>query len=79
MATTKSWIKKKADVLVGGGRGGMYTFYLESRKAKSWVKKNVDVPKYAWLTTNAFAMDDGRLAYELYRGMLGAGLKCVDA
>lgn len=57
--------------------GGIYMFTPLSDGAKTWVQDNVHTDPWQW-TGPSFVLDDGRLAYELYRGMLDAGFAVGD-
>jgi hypothetical protein len=57
--------------------GGLYIFAPLSRKARAWVRKHVALSDWQW-SGPTFVLDDGGMAYNLYRGMLDAGLTVGD-
>jgi len=57
--------------------GGMYLFAPLSQRARAWVRRNVALSDWQW-TGSTFVLDDGNMAYALYRGMLDAGLSVGD-
>ena len=56
---------------------GMFFITPISEAARKWVEDNVSTEPYQWVG-EAFVLDDSRMAYDIYQGMLAEGF-AVDA
>jgi hypothetical protein len=62
----------QVDVQISGGMG-FYKFNSLTRKARAWVKKNVNLESWQMIGDSAFGCE-GRYAQDLANGMQEAGL-----
>ena len=63
---------KKCDVQISGGMG-FYQFDLLTRRAITWVRRNVAIAPYQ-IEGNTFYSDDTRYAKDIAEAMQAAGL-----
>lgn len=62
------------DVTVARAGGNLFMVTPVSEKAKTWIEENVEIPDWAWMGRQSFAVDH-HLIENLVSGMVAEGLE----